>query len=398
MPQLTIDWQYTKCFYELQRSKDSVLILVGGKRSGKSYSAIQFLILKFLTGRNKKILITRKTGPALRVTAYKTLVDLLKEIGIYKYVGHNKSFLEFTFNSNYLLCTSIDDEEKVRSTEWSDIFMEEANNFVYDDYQTLKLQMSAPKAQGEINQLIIAINPTEMHGWVNKQLIRGQHHPIIHSTYRDNPFLDSDYIKELEKLKQQDEAYWKVYGLGIFAEMAELIYKPFIELESYPEAMDETVYGLDFGFNNPTALVELGIKDQRNIYPRELLYETGLTTNDLVGKIKELNISPSAYIYCDSSEPDRIEELRRNGFYAVGSHKGKNSVKDGIDFMKSLTIHTLKQNVNLNNERASYTWKKDKSDNIFDEPVKWDDHLLDATRYACYTHLAQRLEPAIYVL
>jgi len=397
MTQLDINWQYTKCFHRLMESKEPVIVLVGGKRSGKSYSALQYEIIQFLTGVNQKILLTRKTGPSLRVTAYKVFQDLLKQIGLYKYVKHNKSSMEFEFQSNYVLCSSIDDEEKVRSTEWSNIFMEEANNFVYDDYQTLRLQLSAPRQPGAINRLILAINPTEVNGFVNKRLIIQQGVPVIHSTYLDNPFLDKEYVAELEKLKHQDETYWKIYGLGLWAEAGEIIYSPFTTLEQYPLA-DERIFGLDFGFNNPTALVEVQIKDKENIYLVERLYESGLTNADLIARLKQMDITPSDIIYCDSAEPDRIEELRRAGFYALESYKGKNSVKDGIDFIKRLKIHTLPTNVNLNEERAGYRWKKDKDNRVHDEPIKFEDHLMDAMRYAIYTHLAHRVAPAIYVI
>jgi phage terminase large subunit len=392
--------QVTKNWYSLKACKDPIVILLGGTRSGKSYAILQHFLSKLLGEQNKNLLITRKTRPALKQSAYKVFIQLLKEYGVYEQLEHNKSDLVITNeqNHNYLLFTGIDDEQKIKSTEWSYIFMEEANEFTYVDFVECNIRTSAPTNNGEINQLILALNPTDVHGWINKELIIKQGIKPIHSTYNQNPFLDKAYIEKLESLKEQDEHYWKIYGLGLFAEAGEIIYRPFIELDTFPESFDERIYGLDFGYNNESALIQCDIIDRINVYLTELLYETKLTNADLIERIKKFNISPSEPVYCDSSEPDRIEELRRSGINAIPAYKGKNSVKDGIDFCKRLNIHTLQTNVKLNEERAGYKWKKDRDERVHDEPVKWDDHLMDAFRYALYTHLANRIEPAVYLL
>jgi len=397
MAKQKIRMEVTKNWYSLRDCKDPIVILLGGTRSGKSYAILQYLICKMLFENNKNILITRKTRPALKNSAYKVFIKLLKDYNAYNPEHHNQSDLVYTFKNNYVLFTGIDDEQKIKSTEWNYVFMEEANEFDYADFMELSIRMSAPKGDGEHNQMILALNPTDVHGWINKELIIKQGIIPIHSTYQDNPFLDESYVKKLQELQVHDETYWKIYGLGLWAEAGEIIYSPFTTLEQYPLA-DERIFGLDFGFNNPTALVEVQIKDKENIYLVERLYESGLTNADLIARLKQMDITPSDIIYCDSAEPDRIEELRRAGFYALESYKGKNSVKDGIDFIKRLKIHTLPTNVNLNEERAGYRWKKDKDNRVHDEPIKFEDHLMDAMRYAIYTHLAHRVAPAIYVI
>jgi len=95
------------------------------------------------------------------------------------------------------------------------------------------------------------------------------------------------------------------------------------------------------------------------------------------------SIKKTDYIYCDSAEPNRLEELRRNGFNAYPADK---SVKDGIDFVKRCKIYSKDDNVNINKEVLSYCYKQDKDGNILEEPVKFNYHLMDSIRYAVYTH------------
>jgi len=121
-----------------------------------------------------------------------------------------------------------------------------------------------------------------------------------------------------------------------------------------------------------------------------LLYHTKLTNSQLIDKLKELEISPTDFIYCDNTEPNRIEEICYGGFAAIPADK---SVKDGIDYVKRLKLKILEDSQNIIKEIKSYRWKQSsnsvRSENILDEPVKFNDHILDAARYALYTHSKQ---------
>ena len=88
-------------------------------------------------------------------------------------------------------------------------------------------------------------------------------------------------------------------------------------------------------------------------------------------------------MYADSAEPARIEEIGGAGFDV---HPADKSVKDGILYCKRLKFYTTAESVHLNEEKRTYKWKSDRNGNILDEPVKFKDHLMDAKRYALYTH------------
>jgi phage terminase large subunit len=390
-------FKVTSVFNRNFNAKTTIVLNEGGARSSKSYSICQFLIYKMLTETGKKILITRKTFPSLRITAYKLFIDLLNEYGIYKKSRHNKTLKTYEYNNNFILFTSIDDPTKIQSTEFNYIWMEEAEEFSFDDFTILKTRLSGKTTGDEINQIFLSYNPKQEQSYINKKVRYFEDVTLIKSTYKDNPMIGDDYIKIVESLKDQNEKLYKVFALGEYANVEGKIYTNIESIfGAYPENFDEVIYGLDFGFNNPTCLLKIGIKD-KVYYVNELLYETKLTNSQLISRMKNLlnEKERKNYIYSDSAEPGRIEEIYRAGFNIKPSDK---SVRDGIGYIQSSKIFTNPANVNFNNELEIYCYRKDKNGNYLDEPVKYIDHAMDAMRYAIYSHSRNKSKARIRVL
>ncbi len=368
-----------------------VVANIGGADSSKSYSLAQLFIGMFTSLTDKSFLICRKTLPALKLTAYKLVVDLLKHYGFYRRLKHNKS--EHTIANvalnNLLVFASIDDPEKFKSTEFNYVWMEEANEFTWEDYIILKLRLRAKTRPGQPNRMYLSFNPSEEQGWINQRLFKEPDVQKIHSTYRDNPFAAEADIAVLEGLREQDEAYWLIYAKGEFARVRGTIHRLTLASE-FPEC-PETIYGLDFGFVHPNALVQVDIDmEHRVLYLTEMLYETGMTNADLKERLKELipEKDRNREIYADSAEPARIEEIYQEGFNIFPADK---SVADGIDCVNRFRLVSKEENVNLNREMNSYKRKTDKHGNVLEEPVKFRDHCPNALRYAAYSHLRDRL-------
>lgn len=378
------------------------LVNKGGSRSTKSWSIAQLLIQRFWNEKGKQILVTRKTGPALHLTAYKLVVDLLKDYGYYGFLQHDRTYNTIInpFNGSMFAFLSIDDPEKIKSTEWNYIWLEEATEFTWDDFIICQTRLSGPTAPGQTNQIILSFNPTDEHAWIEQRLVQSPAFKgkveIIHSTYNDNPFLSAEYIEILESLKDQDPSAYQIFALGEYGLLTDVIYAPYSLLNEFPEKFDETFYGLDFGFNNPSALLQIGVKDKLNHYLEQKIYQTHLTNQQLIDTLKIVipKEKRSCPIYADCAEPARIEEIKRAGF---NIHPSDKEVKVGIDFCKRFKFFTLASNVDLNKERTSYKWRQDKNGNVLEEPVKFLDHLMDAKRYAVYTHHKNRMnQPGIW--
>jgi phage terminase large subunit len=145
-------------------------------------------------------------------------------------------------------------------------------------------------------------------------------------------------------------------------------------------------YGLDFGFNHPTALVQVFIDDKnKKLYLHELLYERGLTNNDLIRCLKNIIPNRNTEIMADSAEPARIEEIYREGFNIHPAVKGQGSVQKSIDKLKEYDVYVTSESANIEKERSKYKWKTDKNNQPLDEPIDLDDDAMAATRYAVNT-------------
>ncbi len=353
--------EYTKIYERIRNAKERIILNIGGARSSKSHSIGQRLVEHFWNTPKRKILVTRKTGPALYLTAQTLIIDLLKEYGMYGYVQHNKFHKEIINPRNgakFAFC-SIDNPTKIKSTDWNDIWMEEGDEFDWADWLVLQTRMSAPTTKEFPNQIHISFNPADEQGWINQRLILNPKFSkklkIIWSSYKDNPFLSKEYKQELEDLKDQDEAAWQIYAKGTWGLLKNFIYKPYTVLQEFPETYDDVIYGLDFGFNNPSALIRIGIKDVKNCYLEQKIYERGLTNSMLIDKMREV-VSENERMfpfYADAAEPARIAEICAAGFNVYSANK---TVKHGLDYCKSKTFYTTANNVDLNKERGTYRW------------------------------------------
>jgi len=389
--------QFIKKYHEFFTTTNKRFnFIYGSAASAKSHSVAQHFIKKFYEEeKNKVFLVIRTTLPALRITAYKLIIDLAKEYGLP--VNLNKSEMLLTFNGNEMYFKSLLDSaggiERIKSFNVNYIWAEELTEFTIAGFRRLNLILRA-KNEG-MNKLYGTFNPIDAYHWINTEYFEKEQNSVakLHTTYHDNPFNDKEYIKELEALKYQDENYYNIYAKGLWGLRKNIIYENWnvVGWKEMPEIenCDEVFYGLDFGFNNPSALVEIRVKDNI-IFENELLYQTHLTNPELIEMVKPLIYNKTLVLYCDSAEPDRIKDFKNAGFNAKPSRKGKNSVRDGIDSVKSKKVNVSDTSVNLIKEKRAYKYKEDSDGRVMEDPVKFNDHLLDAERMAIFTHFGGR--------
>ena len=261
--------------------------------------------------------------------------------------------------------------------------MEEANEFTYEDYTTLKLRLSGPTTKEELNHLFLSLNPIDAHNWVATRAAKEEDVEIIKSTYLDNPYLSQEYITILTELINQDENAYRVYVLGEWGLLEGKIYSNYKVIPELPIMKDaKWAYGLDFGLVNPTAIVKAYLLNDK-FYIEERLRKTSLTNSDI---IEFFSHEERGDIHGDPSAKQMLEEIRRAGFRAYEGHK---DVKDGIDLCQRQTIFVPQSSSHLIAELQNYHWKKDRNavsgeDSFLAEPVKYNDHLVDAMRYAIF--------------
>ena len=377
----------TNVFNKAYRSKTRITCLQGGTRSSKTYSLCQLFIIKCLEDTGKVFTICRKTLPALKGTAYRDVLNILKEMELYSEENHNKSELSYLLNGNLIEFISVDQPQKIRGRKRNYLWLNEANEFDFESWVQLSLRCTG--------KIYLDYNPSDPYSWIYEKVLTRDDCTFIKSTYKANPFLDEDTIAEIERLKDIDPDYWRVYGLGEIGSIQTMIFRNFNLVDDVQGKL--IGYGLDFGFtNSPTALVEVRQLDD-NLYIKELLYEKRLTNTDLANKLKEFGIDRQTEIVGDSAEPKSIEEIYRQGFNIKPAKKGA-GIHLGLDIMRRYKLHITKDSLNAIKEFRGYKWSTDKNGDVLNTPVKVNDHLIDATRYLCLNKLAVNHSGKYYIL
>lgn len=365
-------------------------VLMGGAGSGKSYAAADKYIIRMATVPGHKFAVGRKVLRTVRHSVFATLRARIHDLGLGDAFDLYRGELSIRRRDGLgeFISFGLDDPEKIKSIHGvTSMWLEEATEFTEEDFTQLDLRMRDPSPDG-YSQITSTFNPISASHWLKRRFFDADNENVYRqiTTFRDNAFLPDEYRATLVALQHQNVNLYRIYALGEWGILEGQIYPPWVMAYEEPTAIDETFYGIDFGYQNPTALVRVQMHDG-DPYASEVFYETGLTNADVIERCKAVNLIERSRIYADAAEPQRIEEMRRAGLNVYPADKGPGSVQAGIGFVQGLRVHTRPENVNLNREHGSYVWREDKDGNPTDEPVKFNDHALDALRYALFTHL-----------
>lgn len=271
-----------KVYNHLSRSKKKIVVEQGGTRSGKTYNILLWIIFDYCNRETKKtITICRKTFPAVRGTVMRDFFDIIKGYGIYNEMYHSKSANEYYLNGNRIEFISLDEPQKIRGRKRDLLFINEANELNYEDWQQLIFRTT--------EKVIIDYNPSDEFHWIYDQVLTRPDVEFYQTTYKDNPFLSNVIKEEIERLKTIDENYWKIYGLGERGQSRSLIYS-FTTTKNIPQEAKRVSFGLDFGFtNHPTCLIETFTLGD-DMYVKEWIYRTGMTNQDIANEFKRLGL------------------------------------------------------------------------------------------------------------
>lgn len=366
-------------FKHLTSSNKRITIEQGGTRSGKTYNILIWLIFGYCANNKGKVVtVARKTYPALRTSAMRDFFEILRNNNLYSEEYHNKSNSEYSLNGNLIEFISLDQPQKVRGRKRDMLYINEANELFWEDWQQLVFRTK--------DKIIIDYNPSDEFHWIYDKVKTREDADFYITTYRDNPFLEPEIKKEIERLRDTDENYWQVYGLGQTGQSKSLIFR-INEIQDIPNDAKLLAKGMDFGFtNDPTTLVAV-YQSGDNLYFDELLYETGLTNSDVSNKFRELGFDKRDEIYADDAEPKSIEELYRMGWNIKEAKKKE--INLGIDIMKRYKLYCTARSVNMIKEFKNYKWIEDKNGNVLNKPVDMFNHSIDAIRYVCYNKMSR---------
>lgn len=382
---------FNSAYIPLLHNKSEFLHLCGGAGSGKSRFEAQKEIALSYTRTRRKTLVVRKVFNTLKDSCYSELKSVIYDWGLEDdfEMLRNPLSVKNRLTEVEFLFRGFDDPEKIKSVTGVDrVWYEEATESdSKDELDQLRLRLRGFQDV----QITLSYNPINVFHYLNTEYHeKGDPRHYIHrSTYRDNEKLlavNPEYGEYIESTKTTNPAYYKVYGLGEWGQNLEgLVYPDYKQSDSMP---DVQFYGLDFGMNDPTALVACAVKDalpKKEFYVSEMLYRSHLDSNELILEMKAMGVLRHLPIICDSARPEMISALRKAGFNALACTKYKGSVLDGINRVKTFTIRPVTGSKNLFREIQTYSWLEKDGNYRDDEPKDAINHLMDAMRYASET-------------
>jgi len=378
----------SKTYRDIDNSR-RICILQGGTRSGKSYSALQWILVKALSEWNVVISVVRKSFPSMRVSIMRDWIGILKDLGIWDEDRWSATEHIYTFeNGTIVEFMSIDNAEKRKGSARDYLFVDECNELSREDWFQLFIRTR--------KKSIIAYNPSfGTNHYIFNEIHTHPEADMYISTYKDNPYLENQIVEEIERLKDINPEYYKIYGLGLPGNNVGTIFSINL-VDEVPENAEFVAFGLDYGFTvDPTALVAIWKRD-KDLYIDELIYERGMVTSDIGGRLIDLEVGREE-IWADSAEARLNEELYRLGFNVKPVKKGKDSIRMGIDLMMQYRLIVTKRSKNIVKEFGEYVWTQDKNGNFENIPVDYSNHAIDAIRYVCMERLnAKKIKAGQY--
>jgi phage terminase large subunit len=241
-------------------------------------------------------------------------------------------------------------------------------------------------------QITLTLNPWNEKHWIKQRFFDNPHEDIftLQTNYMCNEFLDGADRQFFEAMKISSPRRYYVEGLGNWGQAEGLIFDDWSEIEfDYREIMKDKPYiesgfGLDFGYTtDPTGFVMFLIDNKlKEIYIYDESYEKGMLNNDIARMITRKGCAKEMII-ADSAEPKSIAEIRSQGIPRIkGARKGKDSIKNGIQFLQQFKINIHPRCTNTILEFNNYAWET-KNGRQINEPVDGYNHIIDPLRYAC---------------
>ena len=392
-----------------------ILGLQGGTRSGKTFAVNQGLLVashdpKAQAGR-WQFETVRKALATLRATAMKDFFeDVLKPTGRYDDRLHQKTENRYRVGACELGWLGADQSQKLRGNSREVLYCNEANELSAEDWRQLRYRTSL--------KIVLDWNPDERVEWIDRAMRRDDAHLDV-STYLDNPYAPEGQIAEVEEtaprylmpdgeivvdwaldydpkgpawegaeLVDGDPESWRVWGLGLRGVHKARVYPDVVEVDAIPPGL-EIVYGVDFGFTNPSAVVACAVEDvvgrRPRVYWDQVVYERKLSNAELVALMDE-SIRPEHRdrdVFCDH-EGDRITYLQTHGYR--NARKANKAVQEGIVTVRGYTLCITKRSADLLREARAYRRKVDpRTGEVTEDVVKYLDHGMDAGRYGTHS-------------
>lgn len=393
----------------------------GSRASKKSKTTALWYIYHLMKYPDANLLVVRKTGRTLKDSCYTELKWAAKRLGVEHLWNFTLSPLEATYKptGQKIYFRGLDDPLKVTSITvdvgclcW--LWLEEAYEIMSEaDFDTLDESIRGEVPEGLWKQITITFNPWNERHWLKhrffdvvvgkdeegnliyKDRLEYTGSPIsedgdtlaITTNYLCNEWLDEADKRVFQRMKENNPKRYAVAGLGGWGIVDGLVYTNWKEQAFDIEDLEgfdcKTASGLDFGYTNDPTAFFIGFVDEINkkLYVWDEIYQKGMSNKKIYDEIVKAGYSKER-ITADCAEPKSIDELKGYGLRIKGAEKGKDSIKNGIQWIQDFEIIIHPRCVNFITEISNYTWEKDKFGTKLNVPIDDFNHLMDAMRYA----------------
>lgn len=367
-----------------------VRVLQGGQGASKTFTVLLKIIDQCIVREETEVSIFQYELSKMKRTVIRDFIKIMKWTGNWKQSEWNKSSSTYNFrNGSYIEFVGLSDAEIGKGFRRDIAYFNEANKGItFESYQ---------QVASRCKLVYIDYNP-DREFWVHSEVLPYDNSEYLCLTFLDNEALDESERQEIlsykkkgfinPNLKNYDDPdnilseywanKWRVYGLGKTGVLEGQIYK-WTVIDNIPPEAELLSYGLDFGFNDPTVLVEL-YKYGLGYIVNQRLYKSKLDSDDLKKEMLALNLNKKVKIRADGSRPELITMLKRAGLLIEGVDKRDKN--DRILLLSSESISVTRSSIELINEMNNYVWKKSNDGSNKDVPIDKDDHGMDATLYS----------------
>lgn len=353
--------------------------IYGGRYSLKSHTVARVLLIR-AREKKRRIACFRELQNSIADSSHQLLRELIAKYKLNDFKVIDNSIINTVNGSDFIFRGLRHNEQSIKSIEGIDIaWCEEAQSISQQSIEILTPTVRKPNSQ-----IIYTYNRFLEDDPVHQRLVvEGRPNTLIINANYDIAikygYMPDVIMKEIEDDKEKRPLIYKYKWLGEPNSSEDRVYKEWLKIEEIPHEAKLFRYGLDFGFSNdPAALVAVYQYNGAYIFD-QLLYRIGLSNKMIADYIR--NLAP-ALTKADSQEPKSIKEIANYGVPIIGARKGKDSVNYGIKYLQAQKIFITKRSVELMNEYKNYIWEKDTNGRVTNIPRDFDNHCLDACRYA----------------
>lgn len=384
------------------RFKGRYRVCKGSRASKKSKTTALNFITRIMEYPQANLLVVRKTFRTLKDSCFTELKWAIHRLGVDAYWDFKESPLEMTYKptGQKIYFRGLDDPLKVTSITvevgclcW--MWIEEAYEVMNEaDFDMLDESIRGEVPDGLFKQITLTFNPWNQHHWMKKRFFDAPPSPDIlamTTNYLCNEWLDEADRRLFERMKEQNPRRYQVAGLGHWGIAEGLIFENWRE-EAFSidsiRGLDSvgSAFGLDFGYTNDPSALFCGLIDPtaKTLWVFDEMYKRGMSNEAIHTEVVNMGYAKEK-IRADCAEPKSIDRLRDLGLVNIrAARKGKDSVRNGIDYLQDFQIIVHPRCVNFITEISNYTWDTDtKTGKRLNVPVDDFNHLMDAMRYGC---------------